>query len=69
MPEQVKAKIEEALKRTAELDAQRIKVETQDGQVILRGSVRAWVEREEAERAAWRAPGVRNVENLIAVAP
>jgi osmotically-inducible protein OsmY len=67
-PVEVKSKIEEALKRTAELDAQRIKVEVQDGQVILKGTVRAWVEREEAERAAWRAPGVRKVENQIAVA-
>ena len=65
----VKAKIEDALKRTAELDARRIWVESTDGKVILHGSVRSWVEREEAQEAAWRAPGVREVENLIAVTP
>lgn len=66
-PTQVKAQIEEALKRSAELDANRITVETDGDKVILRGTVRSWAEREEAERAAWRAPGVRSVDNRITV--
>lgn len=67
-PVGVKQKIEEALKRSAELDARRITVDTSDGTVILRGSVRAWAERQEAEQAAWAAPGVKAVENQITIA-
>lgn len=64
-PIEVKNKIEEALKRNAVLDANRITVEASGGDITLRGSVRAWVEREEAERAAWLAPGVASIHNLI----
>jgi osmotically-inducible protein OsmY len=64
---EVKAKIEEALKRSAEVDASHITVETEGDKVILKGAVRSWFEREEAERAAWRAPGVRKVDNRIIV--
>jgi osmotically-inducible protein OsmY len=68
-PVEVKAAIEAALKRSAEVDANHIKVETDGDKVILRGTVRSWAEREEAERAAWRSPGVRFVDNGIAVGP
>jgi osmotically-inducible protein OsmY len=65
----VESKIESALKRSAEVDARRIHVGASDGKVILSGNVRSWFEREEARRAAWAAPGVREVEDHIAVVP
>jgi osmotically-inducible protein OsmY len=68
-PMEIKRKIEDALRRAAEIDASRITVEAVGSEVILRGSVRSWAEREEAAKAAWRAPGVARVDNRIIVNP
>ena len=66
-PVEVKRKIEESFRRNAELDANRVTVETEGTLVRLRGTVRSWAEREEAERVAWQVPGVARVENHITI--
>jgi osmotically-inducible protein OsmY len=65
----VKAKIESAFARRAQLNANQIRVESSDNKVILRGSVHSWDEKDQAEQAAWGAPGVTKVENDVIVSP
>jgi len=65
----IREKIEAAFKRSAELDARRISVATEDGKVILSGNVHSWAERQEAERAAWAAPGVKQVDDRLSIVP
>lgn len=66
---EVKDKIQKALHRSADLDASRITVQTDGRKVILSGKVHAWYERDIAERAAWSAPGVTEVQDHILIEP
>jgi osmotically-inducible protein OsmY len=63
----VKSRIETALKRSAEVEADSIKVSVLNGRVTLNGKVKAWYERDLAERTAWSAPGVVAVEDRISI--
>ena len=68
-PSEIKRKIQEAFLRNAEVDSNRIIVDADGSVVTLKGTVRSWIEREEAERAAWAAPGVTSVVDQIVVSP
>lgn len=63
----VRAMLRGAFERSAELDASRVAVDVANGKVVLSGKVRSWTERQDAERAAWSAPGVTAVENRIEI--
>ncbi|MFI4868251.1 MAG: BON domain-containing protein [Steroidobacterales bacterium] len=63
----IKAKIEDAFRRHASLDANKIRVQTAEGTVTLEGEVNSWEERQHAEAAAWAAPGVSVVKDHLSV--
>ena len=63
----VKIKIEDALKRGAVIEAKNITVETNGSSVTLTGHVHSWTERDDAEHAAFAAPGVGSVSNQLTV--
>lgn len=65
---EVKINIELALHRAAEVDADNIKVSVNKDKVVLNGKVSSWAERQEAERAAWSAPGVNEVVDYLVIA-
>jgi osmotically-inducible protein OsmY len=66
---EIKTDIESALRRHAYLDSGQIQVDEDGGSVTLLGDVHSCLEREEAERLAWAAPGVRRVQNRLEVTP
>ena len=68
-PQDIKRRIQTAFHRSAQIDANLITVEAKEGLVTLKGRVRSWAEREEAQDTAWCAPGVTQVKNEITVGP
>jgi osmotically-inducible protein OsmY len=66
-PLEIKHKIEDAFRRNALIDAENITIDARGGEITLRGAVRSWAERDEAQHAAWAAPGVATVHNEITV--
>ena len=66
-PTEIKSNILSAFKRSAEIDAQQVTVETDKNKVVLRGRVRSWSELDAAERTAWAVPGVAQVENHLKI--
>jgi osmotically-inducible protein OsmY len=68
-PTDVRTQIEAAFKRSAEIDARRISIAATGGTVVLSGNVHSWAERQQAERAAWAAPGVVQVEDHLVIVP
>ena len=67
IPADVRHQIEQAFERNAQIDARQISIEADGRKVILRGTVRSWAELDEAETAAWAAPGVSEVDNRLTV--
>jgi osmotically-inducible protein OsmY len=65
----IKMKIEQAFKRSAEVDASHVRVDANGTDVFLWGDVHTWAERDQAQRSAWAAPGVTNVINNLRVHP
>jgi osmotically-inducible protein OsmY len=66
-PTEVKQKITEEFERNAIIDARNIDVEVKGSEVILKGKVRNWMEKEEALHAAWSLPGVTYVNDQLAI--
>jgi osmotically-inducible protein OsmY len=66
-PSDVKARIQSALERYADIEAQKINVEFNDGKVTLTGNVKTWSEHDVVESAVWAAPGVHAVDDRVTV--
>lgn len=68
-PDDLRRRLNTALHRYAGNELAQIETRTEGSRVTLRGKVRSWIERDLVQDAAWSAPGVTEVDNLIAVEP
>lgn len=67
MPSDIEQKIRAAFERSASIDSKMVSAEVIGSKVILKGTVRSFAEKQDAENAAWAAPGVLSIENKLEV--
>lgn len=63
----IRSQIHRAYERHAAVDADKVKIDVSGSTVTLTGEVHSWHERDDAENAAWAAPGVKTVHNNLLV--
>ena len=63
----IQKKMSSFFHRSATIDSGKITAEVKGSKVILRGTVRSFAEKEDAETAAWNAPGVTSIESKLEI--